>query len=151
MTEAISSARGKMLIASIDKYTVQTLKGLMSEDLMSKDSESKDLYAELAQMMGPVPWEVLKPHVQRDAVVVVNEQLDLVEVGVAIASDQTQAVERWINEQLIHKPTAEQLVTWSNENKGFTSLIVQPYVLVQDQLVTATNPSFEQSFDQPLD
>ncbi len=123
----------------------------MSEDLVSKDSESKNLYAELAQMMGPVPWEVLKPHVQRDAVVVVNEQLDLVEVGVAIASDQTQSVERWINEQLIHKPTAEQLVTWSNENKGFTSLIVQPYVLVQDQPTAATDPSFEPSFDRPLD
>ncbi len=93
--------------------------------------------------MGPVPWEVLKPHVQRDAVVVVNEQLDLVEVGVAIASDQTQTVERWINKQLIHKPTAEQLATWSSESKSFASLIVQPYVLVQDHPVIPADPSFD--------
>ncbi|MEL6604878.1 MAG: DUF2288 domain-containing protein [Cyanobacteria bacterium J06614_10] len=91
-----------------------------------------DLRAELIDMMGPVQWEWLKPHVQRDAVVVVNEQLDLADVGVAIASNNTQAVQRWITEQLIVKPDADQLVTWSSQNKRFTSLIVQPYVLVQE-------------------
>jgi len=98
---------------------------------------SEDLHAELTNMMGPVHWEWLKPHVQRDAVVIVNEQLDLAEVGVAIATNKTQNVERWITEQLIVKPNAEQLVIWSSENKRFTSLIVQPYVLIQD---TATPP-----------
>jgi len=120
----------------------------MSEDSVSKDRMSKDwvsgdqaadLRAELTSMMGPVPWELLKPHVQRDAVVVVHDQLDLVEVGVAIASNQTQPVERWISEQLIRKPTAEQLALWGSENKGFTSLIVQPYVLIQDQPATAAD------------
>lgn len=91
-----------------------------------------DLHAELTEMMGPVQWEWLKPHVQRDAVVIVNEQLSLVDVGVAIAANNTQSVERWINEQLIVKPNAEQLVVWSSENKRLNSLIVQPYVLVQD-------------------
>ncbi len=93
---------------------------------------SEDLYAELKTMMGPVQWEWLKPHVQRDAVVVVNVQLDLAAVGVAIASNHTQRVERWITEQLVTKPNAEQLTIWSSENKRFTSLIVQPYVLIQD-------------------
>lgn len=93
---------------------------------------SADLREDLVNMIGPVQWEWLKPHVQRDAVVVVNEQLNLADVGVAIATDNTQAVERWISEALIQKPSAEQLATWSSENKRFTSLIVQPYVLVQD-------------------
>lgn len=92
---------------------------------------SEDLHAELTEMMGPVQWEWLKPHVQRDAVVIVNEQLALPDVGVAIATNQTQAVEHWISEQLIVKPNAEQLVIWSSENKRFNSLIVQPYVLIQ--------------------
>ena len=95
---------------------------------------AEDLRGELEKMVGPVQWEVLKPHAVRDAVVVVNEQLDLVKVGEAIASDNTQAVTRWINEQLIVKPTAEQLAEWSQANKRFMSLIVQPYVLVQDSV-----------------
>ncbi|EDX86298.1 hypothetical protein S7335_4001 [Synechococcus sp. PCC 7335] len=110
----------------------------MSEERVSEESVSNDLYAELTEMMGPVSWELLKPHVQRDAVIVVNPQLDLVEAGAAIASNQTQVVERWINEQLIRKPTAEQLVTWNSETKRFLSLIVQPYVLVQVEPVAST-------------
>lgn len=100
-----------------------------------------DLRAELMEMMGPVQWEWLKPHVQRDVVVVVNPDLDLADVGVAIATDNTQAVERWITEQLILKPNAEQLAVWSSGNKRFTSLIVQPYVLVQDTPEQGTPPS----------
>jgi hypothetical protein len=95
---------------------------------------TEDLHAELTKLMGPVQWEWLKPHVQRDVVVIVHPDLDLAEVGVAIATDNTQAVERWITEQLILKPNAEQLVEWSRDNKCLTSLIVQPYVLVQDRL-----------------
>ena len=86
-------------------------------------------------MMGPVQWALLKPHVKRDAVVVVNSHLDLVDVGVAIATDNTQAVERWITEQLIMKPNAKQLTQWEAGNTQFQSLIVQPYVLVQDTAV----------------
>lgn len=94
----------------------------------------EDLRAELTKMMGPVQWDWLKPQVQRDVVVVVDPGLDLADVGVAIASDNTKTVERWITEQLIVKPSPEQLSLWSNENKRLTSLIVQPYVLVQDKL-----------------
>ncbi|MEO0771352.1 MAG: DUF2288 domain-containing protein [Cyanobacteria bacterium J06649_4] len=100
-----------------------------------------DLLTELTEMMGPVQWEWLKPHVQRDAVVVVNEALNLAEVGVAIASNNTQTVERWITEQLILKPNAEQLAVWSAEDKRFMSLIVQPYVLVQEPSATSDSPS----------
>ncbi|MEL6350305.1 MAG: DUF2288 domain-containing protein [Cyanobacteria bacterium J06627_28] len=100
-----------------------------------------DLHAELTDMMGPIQWEWLKPHVQRDAVVIVNEQLNLADVGVAIAQNQTQTVERWINEQLIIKPNAEQLTIWSSENKQFLSLIVQPYVLIQDKVTADTSSS----------
>jgi hypothetical protein len=81
-------------------------------------------------MIGPVQWEWLKPHVQRDAVVVVDAALALADVGVALATDNTQMVSRWITEQLIGKPTAEQLSLWNDRNQEFFSLIVQPYVLV---------------------
>ncbi|MGB3300828.1 MAG: DUF2288 domain-containing protein [Phormidesmis sp.] len=95
---------------------------------------SKDLHAELANMIGPVQWQWLEPQLKRDAVVIVNPHLDLAEVGVAVATDNAQAVEHWITEQLITKPNAQQLTRWRQDNKRFASLIVQPYVLVQDTL-----------------
>lgn len=92
-----------------------------------------DLRAELATMVDEAEWEWLIPHAQRDAVVIVTSGLDLVDVGVALASDNVTAVQRWISEQLIYKPTSEQLADWgSDRTHRFNALIVQPYVLVQD-------------------
>ena len=121
-----------------------------SSETNSTDATS-DLHAELTSMMGPIQWEWLKPHVQRDAVVIVNENLELAQVGVAIASNNTQTVERWISEQLITKPTAEQITVWSSENKSFTSIIVQPFVLIQDKPYVPAEVSPEASSEKSTD
>lgn len=73
------------------------------------------------------------PHAKRDAVVLVNPDLDLVDVGLAISTDNVTAVQRWIQEAMLVKPTSEQLSDWNRDtSKQFTTLIVQPYVLVQE-------------------
>jgi hypothetical protein len=91
------------------------------------------LYAELTQNLDEAAWDWLIPHVQRDAVIMVTQGLDLVEVGVAIATDNVMAVQRWISEALVSKPSPEQVGDWNmNQEKRFRSLIVQPYVLIQE-------------------
>ncbi|MCU0523809.1 MAG: DUF2288 domain-containing protein [Elainella sp. Prado103] len=93
----------------------------------------EDLRAELAEMLDEAEWEWLIPHAQRDAIVMVDPQLDLLDVGMAIAQDQLTTVQRWISEQQIYKPSPEQLADWNADpTHRFTALIVQPYVLVQD-------------------
>ena len=93
----------------------------------------QDLRAELAENLDEAEWEWLVPHVMRDAVVVVAHQLDLVDVGEAIASDNVTLVQRWISEELISKPSTTQLSDWNGDRtKRFHTLIVQPYVLVQE-------------------
>ncbi|MCA1992728.1 MAG: DUF2288 family protein [Coleofasciculus sp. S288] len=93
-----------------------------------------DFRAELAECLDEAEWNRLKPHVQRDRVLVVNQALDLLDVGVAIARDDVLSVQHWISEQLVHKPFAEQLADWnSDQTKRFQALIVQPFVLVQEQ------------------
>jgi len=93
----------------------------------------ENLRAVLAESLDEAEWEWLIPHVRRDAVVVVAEQMDLLDVGVAIASDNVTSVQQWIDQQLIYKPSATQLSDWnSDRNKRFNTLIVQPYVLVQE-------------------
>ncbi len=92
-----------------------------------------DLRAELAENLDEAEWNWLVPHFQRDAVVMVATQLDLLDVGVAIASDNVSSVQHWIGEQLIYKPSPGQLADWNgNRTKRFNTLIVQPYVLVQE-------------------
>lgn len=95
----------------------------------------QDLRAELTEMIDQAEWDWLKPHAWRDALLVVNPDLDLVDVGVAIASDNVASVQRWIEQQLLSKPSADQMIDWNaRPTKRFSTLIVQPFVLMQDSL-----------------
>lgn len=93
-----------------------------------------DLRTELAEMLDEIEWSWLMPHAKRDALVVVTSDLDLLDVGVAIAGDNVASVQHWIGEQLIYKPSTDQLSHWNQTpTKRFTALIVQPYVLAQER------------------
>ena len=92
-----------------------------------------DLKAELAKDLDQAEWEWLVPHVKRDSVLIIAKELNLVDVGIAIASDNLRSVQHWISEQLIQKPSETQLSDWnSSPQKRFNTLIVQPYVLIQE-------------------
>jgi hypothetical protein len=93
----------------------------------------KDLREQLAEILDEAELEWLKPHIQKDAVIVVVPELDLLDVGVAIASDDTQKVQHWIGEQLLAKPSPEILNRWNaNPQQKFQAMIVQPYILVKE-------------------
>jgi hypothetical protein len=101
----------------------------------TKHMTNEKLRVELTKNLDEAEWDWLVPHVQRDAVIIVSFVLDLLDVGVAIASDDIPQVENLINEALITKPSAEQLGEWNlNRNKRFNALIVEPYVLVQEKI-----------------
>lgn len=92
-----------------------------------------DLRAELQKSLDEAEWSWLAPHAKRDSVIVVGPDLDLLDVGEAIAKDDVPHVRRWIEEALIQKPSMDQLSSWNAEqDKRFQALIVQPYVLVQE-------------------
>lgn len=92
-----------------------------------------ELRQELSETIDEAEWEWLIPHVQRDAVILVSLDLDLLDVGEAIASDNTSSVQEWIERQLITKPSNTQMGEWnSDRQKRFNTLILQPYVLVQE-------------------
>ncbi len=99
-----------------------------------------DLRAELTEILDEAEWDWLIPHVQRDAVIVVAPDLDLLDVGVAIAGDNIALVQQWIDQQLIAKPSEVQIGEWNTNALGgleqshnrFHTLILQPYVLVQE-------------------
>jgi hypothetical protein len=93
----------------------------------------ENLREQLAQLLDEAELEWLKPHIQKDAVILVTPDLDLLDVGVAIASDNTQSVQHWIGEQLLVKPSPEILNKWnSNPEQKFQAMIVQPYVIVKE-------------------
>lgn len=95
---------------------------------MAEKTENSPLGAEL------VPWHWLRPHHQRDALWVVAGNLDLETVGAALARDDAQAVRVWLADGSLRKPDKVQLDHWeSNPLRPLSMLIVQPFVLVQEQ------------------
>lgn len=90
----------------------------------------------LKEDLDEAEWSWLKPHVTRDAVVIVQRPLDLVQVGEVMAQNQVNQIQAWLTQGLLAKPTAEQIQQWDQApTKRFNSLIVQPFVLIQELLM----------------
>jgi hypothetical protein len=93
----------------------------------------EEIKTQLKQELADVTWDSLMPHSKRDAIIIVNEALNLIDVGMAIAKDETMPVQHWISEALIRKPSVEELSQWNSDStKEFSTLIVQPFVLIQE-------------------
>ncbi len=106
---------------------------------MSKASSTKDpaeVRAELQGALDQAEWAWLAPFAKRDAVILVDATLDLVETGLKIVLDDKALIGTWVNQGLLQKPTSDQLRSWEQDSKRrFMILVVQPYVLAQERVV----------------
>jgi hypothetical protein len=93
----------------------------------------ENIREQLKELLDEAELEWLKPHIQKDAVIIVDPGLDLLDVGEAITSDNTQSIQHWIGEQLLVKPSTEILNRWNaNPEQRFQAIIIQPYILVKE-------------------
>lgn len=87
----------------------------------------------LLATVGPVYFSDLRAHLTRDAVIVVDVSVELVDAGVAIANDDKALIEEWIRSGVIRKPSLEDVDRWSMiADARWESLIVAPFVLVRE-------------------
>ncbi len=74
----------------------------------------------------------LLPHHRRDALLVVLPEVDILEVAVAIAMDEAEAVEQWVAGKKVFKPSLADLADWCVDLElRFQYVILQPYVVAQ--------------------
>lgn len=89
---------------------------------------------ELATKIDVADWDMLRAHLERGGLIVVDPMLELIDVAVAVANDDVKSIERWIASGVVGKPAVPQVEQWDKEKgKSFLSLIVSPYVLIQEQ------------------
>lgn len=68
----------------------------------------------------------------RDGIILVAADLDLLDVGEAVAANDAAKVQAWIAAGKLTKPTAEDLTRWPLQlDLRFLSLVVAPFVLVR--------------------
>ena len=91
-----------------------------------------DVRSVLKESMAPAEWSWLRSHAVAGRMVVVSQLLDLIEVGEAIAADDTRQVQAWLDEGLVMVATQAE-IDKRDKLPGKTEImaaIVQPFVLV---------------------
>jgi hypothetical protein len=100
---------------------------------MSEESQrERDLRANLMRTLGPVYTSDLVAHLERDAVIVVDAGLSLIDCAVAIALDDKVKVADWLSAGAIRRATDDERAQWPSEpTREWIAVVVQPFVLVQ--------------------
>jgi hypothetical protein len=89
---------------------------------------------EMIRTIDEAKWEWLRPHLDRDVLILVSPEIELVDAGQALANDNAPLIQELIAASSLSKPTPSQISTWddrSHEQK-FLILIVSPYILIQE-------------------
>jgi hypothetical protein len=101
--------------------------------MKQSDQDPQALRTSLRASLDQAEWSWIARHLERDAVIVVTLKLDLVEVAAKVAEDDTAAIQGWISQGHVRKPTREELEAWGQApDRKFATLVVQPYVLIQE-------------------
>ena len=88
---------------------------------------------ELALLADEVEWSCLRAHLKRGGLIVVAAGLDLLNVAISVAADDSSSIGHWINEGKLAKPSEAQILEWdADSSKLLTMLIASPYVLIQE-------------------
>ena len=91
------------------------------------ERDARSLHDKFIAELSVASWNALAPHAERGALFWVDRQLDLIEVAVSFALDDTRSVQAWHEAQLL-LPAALQT---PQDFAAFHFLIVQPFVLAQ--------------------
>ena len=96
---------------------------------MSADPTLRD---RLAQSLGPVLASDLAAHLRRDAVLVVDPALDLLDCAEAVAADRSVQVRAWLERGALRRASPQERADWPQQAAfQWMAVIVQPFVLVQ--------------------
>jgi hypothetical protein len=100
---------------------------------MSKPKR-EDFRTTLKDSLDEAAWSWLKPHSERQALILVAQELDLIDVGEKVALDEATTVQEWIASGQLTRPLPHQAEAWeATPDKRFVTLIVSPYVLIQEK------------------
>lgn len=91
-----------------------------------------DLRTRLNGETAKIGWGELERHFARGVVIAVASALDLIDVAVAMAEDDTAALAAWMRSGQVMRADAERAQRWVAEQPLFWAVVVAPWVLVQE-------------------
>ncbi len=105
----------------------------MSDERIELNSE--ELRQKINLETGSIEWSELVRHFAKGMVVVIGCDLDLIEVAERFAADDQSQVAKWIEQDKISRAQDDDARRWHKNNTEFWSVVVAPWVLVQEKSV----------------
>ncbi len=99
--------------------------------MASESGTDAALRAEIHSQTARIAWHELQPHYARGAVVLVQEDVDLVEVAIHLRRDNKAQFEAWIAGGQVAGVSDEVASAWYERNPEVWAVVVAPWVLVQ--------------------
>lgn len=101
----------------------------MSESVSKEALEKGRLNHETAQ----IPWAELQRYFAAGSVLAVSQELDIIDVAYRMSVDDKVQIESWLKEQKIAQVSDSQAQGWFDSKAELWSVVVRPWVLVQDR------------------
>lgn len=80
-----------------------------------------------------IKWHELQTYFAAGSVYWVSPALNLLDVGVALTTDNGAVVKPWVDAKQLFSVTDAQAAAWYAADATMWGLVVQPFVLVQEQ------------------
>lgn len=95
------------------------------------DKQTELLRTKLNLETSQIAWKELQRYYAAGMVIAVSDDLDLVDVAVSIAGDDTAAVAQWMSEARVAKVSDVQASAWAQADAALWAVVVKPWILVQ--------------------
>lgn len=115
----------------IEKFLCPSCPLWLNSGMTSPDEEIEK--AKLNLETGQLAWSVLQVYFASGHAISVAPDLDLLEVGFQMSRDNKSQVEAWITAGKVGPVTEEQALDWHQADALLWTLVVRPWVLVQDK------------------
>jgi hypothetical protein len=103
--------------------------------MSDENQREAELRASLLRTLGSVCSVYssdLVAHLKRDAVIVVDTGISLIDCAVAVALDDKAKVAQWLSAGALRRATDDERAQWPSEpTREWLAVVVQPFVLVQ--------------------
>jgi hypothetical protein len=101
----------------------------------AQTQEQQNIIEKLHSETALMHWIDLQKFFAQGRVLFLDKSLDLVATAVLFANDMVNQLESHIKSELIMPPTNDHARTWYAENTELWTVVVAPYILVQEHKV----------------
>lgn len=97
------------------------------------DEQKVPLAAKLNLETAEIAWKDLQTFFAHGSVVAVDASLDLLVVAEQLVADNSALFSEWMAQGLVDKVSDEQAQAWFNDDAILWSVVIKPWVLVQQR------------------